>query len=52
MPYRRIGKCVYKKTGTKWIKRGCSPTIERAKAYLRALYWAEGETEGKRRKRK
>jgi hypothetical protein len=39
MPYERRGKCVYnKETGE---KKGCSSTINKAKAYMRALYAAE-----------
>lgn len=35
MPYKRVGKCVYKKTTGK--KVGCSNSIEKAKKYLTAL---------------
>jgi hypothetical protein len=39
MPYERKGKCIYnKKTGE---KKGCSTTIGKAKAHMRALYAAE-----------
>ena len=39
MPYERKGKCVYnKETGE---KKGCSSTIGKAKAYMRALYASE-----------
>jgi hypothetical protein len=39
MPYKRIGKCVYKKQGKKKGKKiGCSSTIPKAKKYLKALY--------------
>ena len=40
MPYKRIGKCVYKKNsdGTKGKKKGCSKTVEKAKKYLKRLY--------------
>jgi len=40
MPYKRIGRTVYKKTdGLK--KKGTSSSVKGAKAYLRALYHAE-----------
>lgn len=39
MPYERKGKCIYnKETGE---KKGCSTTVGKAKAYMRALYAAE-----------
>lgn len=40
MPYLLDGKCVYKKNadGSKGESRGCSETVELAKAHLRALY--------------
>jgi hypothetical protein len=39
MPYERKGKCIYnKETGD---KKGCSSTVGKAKAYMRALYAAE-----------
>jgi hypothetical protein len=39
MPYERKGKCIYnKETGE---KKGCSNSIGKAKAYMRALYAAE-----------
>lgn len=39
MPYERKGKCVYnKETGE---KKGCSSSIGKAKAYMRALYASE-----------
>jgi len=40
MPYKRIGKCVYKKNsdGTKGKKKGCSKTVAKAKKYLKRLY--------------
>ena len=39
MPYERKGKCIYnKETGE---KKGCSSTVGKAKAYMRALYAAE-----------
>jgi hypothetical protein len=39
MPYERKGKCIYnKETGE---KKGCSTTIGKAKAYMRALYTTE-----------
>ena len=39
MPYERKGKCIYnKETGE---KKGCSTTIGKAKAHMRALYAAE-----------
>jgi len=41
MPYKREGKCVYVKKGSSWEKKGCSDTVEKAKAYLRKLYSVE-----------
>jgi hypothetical protein len=44
MPYKRVGKCVYKElTNGKLSKDpvGCSDSIEDAKDYLKALYAAE-----------
>jgi len=43
MPYKRIGKCVYKKKpdGSKGEKKGCSTSIEKAKKYLKKLYSVE-----------
>jgi hypothetical protein len=44
MPYKRVGKCVYKKlTNGKLSKDpvGCSDSIEDAKEYLKALYASE-----------
>ena len=39
MPYERKGKCIYnKETGE---KKGCSSSIGKAKAYMRALYASE-----------
>ena len=39
MPYERKGKCIYnKETGE---KKGCSTTVGKAKAYMRALYASE-----------
>jgi hypothetical protein len=35
MPYKRKGKCVYKKSGK---KVGCSKSVKGAKRYMRALY--------------
>ncbi len=35
MPYVRKGKYVYKKSGK---KKGCSTSVKKAKAYMRALY--------------
>ena len=41
MPYERKGKCIYnKKTGE---KKGCSSTVGKAKAHMRALYANEVE---------
>jgi len=39
MPYRRKGKCVYKKSTGK--KVGCSDSAKDAKEYLKALYASE-----------
>jgi len=42
MPYKRKGKCIFnKETGE---KKGCSTTVGKAKAYMRALYAAEKGT--------
>tara|TARA_Y100000592_G_C5374378_1_gene270189 strand:- start:4 stop:183 length:180 start_codon:yes stop_codon:yes gene_type:complete len=43
MPYKRIGKCVYKKKpdGSKGKKKGCSTSVEKAKKYLKKLYSVE-----------
>ena len=40
MPYKHVGKCVYKKKrdGSKGKKTGCSKTVAKAKKYLKALY--------------
>jgi hypothetical protein len=39
-PYRRVGKCVHHENpdGSVGAKKGCSTSVEGAKAYLRALY--------------
>ena len=39
MPYKRKGKCVYKKGESEPV--GCSDTIEKAKKYLKKLYSVE-----------
>ena len=43
MPYKRIGKCVYKKNpdGSKGKKKGCSASVNKAKKYLKKLYSIE-----------
>ena len=42
MPYERKGKCIFnKETGE---KKGCSTTVGKAKAHMRALYAAEKGT--------
>jgi hypothetical protein len=43
MPYKRVGKCVYKKKrdGSKGKKVGCSANAEKAKKYLKKLYSIE-----------
>lgn len=43
MPYKRVGKCVYKKKrdGSKGKKVGCSANVEKAKKYLKKLYSIE-----------
>ena len=38
MPYKRIGKTVYKKTSKGLKKKGSSKSIAKAKAYMKALY--------------
>tara|TARA_Y100000592_G_C5393854_1_gene279606 strand:+ start:543 stop:719 length:177 start_codon:yes stop_codon:yes gene_type:complete len=43
VPYKRVGKCVYKKKrdGSQGDKKGCSKTVAMAKKYLKALYAVE-----------
>ena len=43
MPYKRVGKCVYKKKrdGSQGTKKGCSKTVAKAKKYLKTLYAVE-----------
>jgi len=38
MPYKRVGKCVYNKNTNK--RKGCSKTVKKAKAHMKALYAA------------
>ena len=42
MPYELKGKCVYNKETGK--KKGCSSSVKKAKAYMRALYASEPNT--------
>jgi len=51
MPYKRIGKTVYKKVGKRWKKKGSSKTIRKAKAYLRVLQGIHRGWRPTRRKR-
>jgi len=44
MPYELKGKCVYNKETGK--KKGCSSSVKKAKAYLKALYASEPINEG------
>ena len=44
MPYELKGKCVYNKETGK--KKGCSSSVKKAKAYMRALYASEPINEG------
>jgi len=44
MPYELRGKCVYNKETGK--KKGCSSSVKKAKAYMRALYASEPINEG------
>ena len=44
MPYELRGKCVYNKETDK--KKGCSSSVKKAKAYMRALYASEPINEG------
>jgi len=37
MPYVRKGKCVYKKTSSGLVKKGCSSNVSGAKKYLQVL---------------
>tara|TARA_R110002074_G_scaffold109763_1_gene236536 strand:+ start:1458 stop:1631 length:174 start_codon:yes stop_codon:yes gene_type:complete len=43
MPYKRVGKCVYKKMrdGSQGKKKGCSSSVSKAKRYLKKLYSVE-----------
>jgi len=41
MPYKRKGKIIYKKVGSKWVKKGTGKTLEKAKRYLKKLYSVE-----------
>jgi hypothetical protein len=44
MPYKRVGKCVFKKQPNGKLSEkpvGCSDSVEKAKSYLKALYSAE-----------
>lgn len=36
MPYKRVGKTVYKKTDG-WTKKGASRSVAKAKSYIRTL---------------
>lgn len=51
MPYKRVGRCIYHKNpdGSAGSKKGCSVSVEKAKAYLKALY---ANTEDIQRKKK
>ena len=44
MPYELRGKCVYNKETGK--KKGCSSSVKKAKAYMKALYASEPINEG------
>jgi len=44
MPYELKGKCVYNKETGK--KKGCSSSVKKAKAYIKALYASEPINEG------
>jgi len=37
MPYKRIGKKVMVKRGSRWVKKGSSTSIKKAKVYLSIL---------------
>ena len=43
MPYKRVGKCIYKKMrdGSQGKKKGCSNSVSKAKRYLKKLYSVE-----------
>ena len=43
MPYKRVGKCIYKKKpdGSQGKKKGCSGSVSKAKKYLKKLYSVE-----------
>ena len=43
MPYKRIGKIVYKKTSKGWIKKATASSVEKAKKMIRLLYLKEKE---------
>lgn len=51
MPYKRIGKTVYKVTDG-LTKKGSSASVAKAKKYLKALYHAEGGGKFTKRKKK
>lgn len=40
-PYRLAGKCVEVNHGGKWVKKGCSSSVEAAKKYLAVLNMRE-----------
>lgn len=52
MPYKRVGKTVYKKSGGKWVKKGSSKNIATAKKYLAVLNMREHDIPPKRKRRK
>ena len=41
MPYKRLGKTVYKKVGKTWRKKATASSIENAKKMIRLLYAKE-----------
>ena len=41
MPYKRLGKTVYKKVGKSWRKIATASSVENAKKMIRLLYSKE-----------
>jgi len=52
MPYKRIGKKVMVKRGSRWVKKGSSTSIKKAKGYLSILNRVEKGIPIKRSRRK
>ena len=41
MPYKRLGKTVYKKTSKGWVKKATASSVENAKKMIKLLYAKE-----------